>query len=135
MKNNSIILIAASVTILITLIIIKAQTTNDFKSKSLDEKRNEILSEIDMTLKEAEESGKYKCCIEPPCKMCFLGNWIWEDGMCDCDTMIAQGKWDKVCPECKAGIKEGRCVSSKTSNGSCPILNESYQTTIFEGLR
>lgn len=110
---------------MIALILIRAQTINDFKSKSFEEKRNEILSNIDLALKEATESGKYKCCIDPPCKMCFLGNWIWKDGTCECDTMISQGKWDKVCPECKRGIKEGRCLSTKTLNRTCPVLNES----------
>jgi hypothetical protein len=113
MGKNSIILITAFVTIVIILIIIKAQTTNDFKSKSLDEKRSEILSEIDMTLKEAEESGKYNCCMNPPCKMCLLGNWIWKDGSCKCDVMIAKGELDKVCPECKRNLKD--------SNGKCPL--------------
>lgn len=113
MKNPSIILIAAAVTIVITLIIIRAQTTNDFKSKSFDEKRSEILSEIDMTLKEAEESGNYKCCMNPPCKMCLLGNWIWKDGTCKCDEMIDKGELDKVCPACKRSLKEG--------NSRCPV--------------
>lgn len=94
---------------------------SEFKVKSFKEKRNEILSEIDLTLKEATKSGKYKCCIEPPCKMCFLGNWIWKDGTCDCDTLIAEGKMDKVCPECISGIKEGRCISSRVSEGTCPV--------------
>jgi len=124
-RNSSNILIVVIIIMLITLILIKTQTINDFKSKSFEEKRSEILSEMDLTLKEATESGKYKCCIEPPCKMCFLGNWIWKDGTCDCDTMIQQGKWDEVCPECKGGIKEGRCLSTKTLNRTCPVLNES----------
>ena len=123
MKRHSInILILASVIIAIIFVLIKAQVIDDFKAKSFEEKRNEILSEIDVALKEATESGNYKCCIEPPCKMCFLGNWIWEDGKCECDIMIAQEKWDKVCPECKAGIEEGRCVSTKTMSGICPVI-------------
>jgi len=115
MKNPTIILIVAVLTIAITLILIKAQTT-DFKSKSFDEKRSEIISEIDIILKEAEESGKYECCMQPPCKMCLLGNWIWEDGTCQCDVMIDRGEWDKVCPECKRNVKEG--------NGKCPVIGD-----------
>jgi hypothetical protein len=110
MKNQIIILVVAVVTIAITLILIRAQTT-DFKSKSFDEKRSEILSEIDMTLEEAKQSGKYQCCMQPPCKMCLLGNWIWKDGTCKCDIMIEQNEWDKVCPECKGNLKD--------SNGIC----------------
>lgn len=121
MKKSNMLIVAVAI-LLIVLVLIKMQT-NSFGSKSLEEKRSEILSEIGTTLKEATESGKYKCCIEPPCKMCFLGNWLWEDGTCDCDTMIAQGKWDKVCPECKRGIKEGRCSSIET-NRTCPLLGD-----------
>ncbi len=94
-----------------------------FEAKNFEGKRNEILSEMDLTLKEATESGKYKCCIDPPCKMCFLGNWIWDDGTCDCDTLIIEGDFDRVCPECKSGIKEGRCLSTKTLNKTCPVIN------------
>lgn len=123
-KLSSKNLIISTLAIAIVLILIQTQAIDNFNAKSFEEKRNEILSEMDLTLKEATKSGKYKCCIEPPCKMCFLGNWIWKDGKCDCDTMIAQGKWDKVCPECKAGIKEGRCISTKTMNGICPVIEE-----------
>lgn len=80
-------------------------------SVTFGDKRAHILSELDETLRAATLSGEYKCCIDPPCKMCFLGNWIWDDGTCDCDTMIANGEWDKVCPECVHGIEEGLCKS------------------------
>lgn len=88
------------------------------RSKTFQEKRTEILSEFNTVLKEAVAKGEYKCCITPPCKMCFLGNWIFEDGRCDCDTLIAQNKLDKVCPECIHGIEEGKC---KSAYGTCPI--------------
>ena len=44
--------------------------------------------------------------------MCFLGDWLWDDGTCDCDGMIVKGEWDKVCPQCKKGIEEGFCKST-----------------------
>jgi len=82
---------------------------------TFEEKRDEILLEIFSTIEKAEElSGIYECCIEPPCTMCFLGNWIWDDGTCDCDTMMMNGEWDKVCPQCIRGMEEGRCKSTKT---------------------
>lgn len=77
-------------------------------------KRSEIMSEIDLALEEAVKSGDYKCCINPPCKMCYLGNWLFEDGKCDCDNKIAQGKIDEVCPECVHGMEEGNCESVTT---------------------
>lgn len=121
MRTNlvSFLIVLALIAIITILIYDKTQTTNEFKTKSFEEKRSEILSEIDITLKEATETGKYKCCIEPACKMCFLGNWIWKDGTCDCDTLIAEEKWDDVCPECKRGIEEGKCIS--TLEGTCSV--------------
>ncbi|MBL7170006.1 MAG: hypothetical protein ISS48_03230 [Candidatus Aenigmarchaeota archaeon] len=96
----------------IIVVLLIFQTTNSFRLKSFEEKRKEVLSEIDLSIEQAKKEGKYKCCIEPACKMCFLGNWIWDDGTCDCDGMILNGEMDKVCPECVKGIKEGRCISA-----------------------
>ncbi|MFH0874844.1 MAG: hypothetical protein V1859_02815 [archaeon] len=76
------------------------------------DRREKVLSELSLLIKEAESEGKYKCCIEPPCTMCYLGNWLWEDGSCYCDDMIAKGEYDKVCPECKKGLEDGVCKSS-----------------------
>lgn len=83
-----------------------------FAAESFEATRARILSELRLAIDEAVKEGRYKCCIEPACTMCYLGNWIWDDGTCDCDTMIKEGKWDKVCPECKRGIEEGYCKSS-----------------------
>jgi hypothetical protein len=94
------------------------------KFQSYRQKRSDVISFMEETIKQEAEVGNYRCCIDPPCKMCFLGNWIWEDGKCDCDTMIIQDKMDKVCPECLRGIKEGKCTSTKISRGTCPILKE-----------
>jgi hypothetical protein len=96
--------------------------TGDFATKSFEEKRGEVLAEMDMAIEHATLEGNYKCCIDPPCTMCFLGHWIWGDGTCDCDGMIAAGEWDKVCPECKSGIEEGRCLSTIKVNQSCPVF-------------
>ena len=54
--------------------------------------------------------------------MCFLGHWLWEDGSCYCDEMILNEEDDKVCPECKAGIKEGKCKSELDI--VCPTIKE-----------
>ena len=81
------------------------------KEPSFEERREKVISELTLAIKEAEEEGKYKCCIEPACTMCYLGDWIWEDGSCYCDDMIEQGKDDKVCPQCKKGLEQGLCKS------------------------
>jgi len=91
-----------------------------FRTESLDQKRQKNISEMEELINKAMLTGDYKCCISPPCKMCFLGDWIWQDGRCDCDTEMVLGDWDNVCPECKKGVKEGRCSSSKAP-GTCII--------------
>ena len=106
--------------VIIAIVVGYVLVSNYFKVKSFDKEREGIVSEIDNALNEASLAGNYECCIEPPCKMCYLGNWIWDDGRCDCDGEIAQGNWDNVCPECKKGVEEGRCSSSKTP-GTCPV--------------
>jgi len=84
-----------------------------------EKNRERVLSQLYLAIEDAEKMGKYKCCIEPPCTMCYLGDWVWEDGNCDCDGKIAMGEWDKVCPQCKKGIKEGKCQSGI---GTCPTV-------------
>ena len=94
------------------LIIIIAVSVFVFaKPKNFEDKRADLLNKLDENIKEAEKQGKYHCCIQPACTMCYLGNWIWDDGTCDCDAMIATGQLDKVCPQCKKGIEEGFCKS------------------------
>lgn len=88
-------------------------------SQSFEKKRAKILNSLHSSIDEAVAQGKYKCCIDPPCTMCYLGEWIWKDGTCHCDEMIAKGEWDKVCPQCKKGIENGQCKSS--SNNKCEI--------------
>lgn len=82
------------------------------QEQSFEQRRTNLLNELSESINSAMLEGKYKCCIEPACTMCYLGNWIWQDGTCDCDGMIAKGEFDKVCPQCKRGIEEGRCISS-----------------------
>lgn len=80
--------------------------------QSFEQKRTNILNELYSAIDEAKVQGKYICCIEPPCTMCYMGNWIWEDGSCYCDDMMEKGESDKVCPQCKKGLEEGRCKST-----------------------
>jgi hypothetical protein len=83
------------------------------ETKSWEERRDEILSEIGLALEEAKKLGIYNCCVEPSCEMCFLGEWIWEDGRCDCDTFVHAGEPDKACPECR-----------ERAEACPPIINE-----------
>lgn len=86
---------------------------------SFEQRRANLLGELTDAVEEAKLNGKYKCCIEPACTMCYLGNWIWKDGTCDCDGMIAAGEFDKVCPQCKKGLEEGRCISNSKETEVC----------------
>ena len=100
------------------------QTKAGFKSKSFEQQREEILSEIGIAIEKAKEDNRYKCCVEPPCKMCFLGQWVWKDGSCYCDDMIKKNKLNFVCLDCLSGIEEGRC---KSEIGSCQIIINSSE--------
>ena len=71
--------------------------------------RSKVLSELSLAIDDAVRDGLYECCIDPPCTMCYLGNWIWDDGICRCDEMIAKGELDKVCPQCSRGLEDGIC--------------------------
>jgi len=59
------------------------------------------------------KKGNYRCCIEPACTMCLMGDWLWDDGICRCDDVIVKGENDKVCPQCKKGLEEGKCKYSE----------------------
>lgn len=109
--------------ILVLIVLITAGTVIFFTNKNAEKntfegRREKVLSQLYLAIEDAEKIGKYKCCIEPLCTMCYLGDWVWEDGTCDCDGMIAMNDWDKVCPQCKRGIGEGRC---KSGIGTCSI--------------
>lgn len=86
---------------------------------SFEDRRIKVIGEMEDVIRDEVEAGNYKCCIDPPCDMCFLGHFIWEDGVCRCDELIAAGRADEVCPQCKRGIEEGRCTSSD-KGGSVP---------------
>jgi len=81
---------------------------------SFEERRTRTLNELSESIDEAVADGMYGCCIEPACTMCYMGSWLWSDGVCRCDEMIANGEMNKVCPECKRGIEEGRCTGKPT---------------------
>lgn len=86
-------------------------------SESLLEKVNE---QIISGIKKATAEGKYKCCINPGCTMCFLEANEWNNhqaGTCACDDLIAQGK--DPCPQCKRGLIQDTGVSCEITSESC----------------
>jgi hypothetical protein len=84
-----------------------------------EDRRDEVIGEMNSLIAVKTESGEYMCCIDPPCDMCFLGHWLWDDGVCRCDEYIANGDFDKACPQCKNGVGEGSCGSSQEN--TCEI--------------
>ena len=88
-------------------------------ARSYEDRRHKLMDDMVSLIEEKVESGEYKCCIEPACNMCFLGHWLWDDGICRCDDMIAAGEDDKVCPQCKKALEQGLCKSS--SETACAV--------------
>lgn len=69
--------------------------------------------------------AEYECCIEPPCSQCLKGDWIFENGACECRIHLEKGHLDKVCPECRKGLAEGRGVfelAEKTQKPAFALL-------------
>lgn len=78
--------------------------------------RNELVKLQNLAIQKAKAEGKYRCCINPPCTMCFWEGNAWNNntpGTCACDDLIAQGK--DPCPQCVRAMKEGTCKYSKVS--------------------
>jgi hypothetical protein len=81
-----------------------------FENLGSVEMHQKIISQRDFAIQKAKAEGNYKCCIEPPCTMCYSEANQWNNqtaGTCACDDLIAQGK--EPCPQCKRGL----CNSSE----------------------
>ena len=109
------VLIITAVIIVSTVVAVtyKPQT---HKPPTYQQKREVVITGMMAAIDQEILEGDYKCCIDPPCTMCFLGHWLWDDGICRCDDMIAKGELDKVCPQCVRGIEEGQCKSTQKEN-------------------
>lgn len=101
--------------LIISLVISILYLTYSIRSSKPSLEREDVLGNLESGILRLKEQGKYKCCIEPDCKMCYLGNWIFENGECYCDDKIVEGKMDEVCPECISGIEKGLCSSTRES--------------------
>lgn len=86
----------------------------------------QIIDSLEKAIVRAEEKGNYRCCIEPACTMCYLGDWKFDKGTCDCDSAIAEGRNDDVCPQCKKGIEKGQCRSTTESCELSELMFEAY---------
>jgi len=97
---------------------IAKNSISPFGSLSKEGMHQRIIEERDLAIQKAVESGDYRCCITPPCTMCYMEANQWNNnkaGTCACDDLIAQGK--EPCPQCKQGLCE------ENDNGAC-IINQ-----------
>ena len=87
-----------------------------FETLNSKEKHQRIIEERDFAIQKAVEAGDYRCCIEPPCTMCYMEANQWNNfaaGTCACDDLIAQG--EEPCPQCKSGLCE------TDAGGTCQV--------------
>lgn len=78
-----------------------------FEKLSPEAMHQRIIKERDYAINQAVARGDYRCCINPPCTMCYLEANEWNNftaGTCACDDLIAQSK--EPCPQCKKGLCE-----------------------------
>ncbi|MBU1130812.1 hypothetical protein KJ840_01645 [Patescibacteria group bacterium] len=77
-----------------------------------------IIKARDFSIQEAKKQGDYRCCINPPCTMCYMEPNQWNNytaGTCACDDLIAQGK--EPCPQCAQALS---CDSQKEAT-NCEV--------------
>ncbi|MBM4402334.1 MAG: hypothetical protein FJ044_03760 [Candidatus Cloacimonetes bacterium] len=88
----------------------------EFYTLSPQRMQARIIKERNFAIRKAVEAGVYKCCITPPCTMCYMEANPWNNqtpGTCDCDNLIAQGQ--EPCPQCVVGLCE------KSADGTCEV--------------
>jgi hypothetical protein len=66
-----------------------------------------VIAERDFAIGQAVQAGDYRCCIDPPCTMCYMEANQWNDytaGTCACDDLIARG--EEACPQCQRDLDD-----------------------------
>lgn len=92
-----------------------------FKNLDPQEMYKRIIQERDYAIAQAVARGEYRCCINPPCTMCYMEANEWNNhrpGTCACDDFIEQGK--EPCPQCQRGLcdaKGSSCNAQPDSAG------------------
>ena len=78
----------------------------DYHSMEPGELHSFVVEARDHGIHEAHERGDFRCCIDPPCTMCYMEANPWnyfEAGTCACDDLIAKG--EEPCPQCADALK------------------------------
>lgn len=119
-KKQDLLLIIFSILIGLGLgLFITSKQPPVFENLSVKEMYEEIIAKRDIAIQKAVEEGDFKCCINPPCTMCFMEANQWNNfqpATCACDDLIAQGK--EPCPQCVRGLCD------KTEEGTCQVNSE-----------
>jgi len=93
-----------------------------FNNLSREEMQKHIVDERNIAIRKAKDEGEYRCCIEPPCTMCYMEGNEWNNhtpGTCACDDLIAEGK--EPCPQCKRGLCSTNTAEDKKEEASCEV--------------
>jgi len=101
-----------------------------FADLSPEEMYKTITQDRAYAIELAEKRGEYKCCIEPPCTMCYDGPTKWnygQAGKCFCDDFIARG--EEPCPQCKKGVCSSENHLSSKDSPYC-LINQDNSSKI-----
>lgn len=110
---NKVIIIASFflIGILMGYLIFSIQNPS-FEKLSPEGMYQRIIEQRDYAIDQAIEAEVFRCCIDPPCTMCYMEANQWNNhtpGTCACDDLIAQDI--EPCPQCK----KGPCDDSDTT--------------------
>jgi len=103
MKKNVLISLIFLLSAFIGYIFLFAESSG-FKKLSAAEAYDRIIKGRDYAIGQAVKAGDYRCCIDPPCTMCYMEANKWnyfKAGTCACDDFAARG--EETCPQCQRG--------------------------------
>jgi hypothetical protein len=107
-------------TTIISYLLFRNPSPPSFNSLEPEQMHQQIISQRDTAIQLAKSRGDYRCCIDPPCTMCYMEANQWNNyqaGTCACDDLIAQGL--EPCPQCARALN---CQSDTSPNPtSCPV--------------
>lgn len=106
MKKYILLIILMSVFTALGFVYSKTKDTK-FADLGPQEMYDRIVKERDHAINEVKLAGNYRCCIDPPCTMCYMGANKWNNftaGTCACDDFIARG--EEPCPQCSRGLEQ-----------------------------
>lgn len=93
------------ISVLVAAVAFSARAKESYQNMEPEQLHQFVIEARDYGIKQAKERGEYRCCIEPPCAMCYMEANQWNNqtaGTCACDDLIAEGK--EPCPQCANAI-------------------------------